>query len=246
MPGDLRSSGAMQIADLARRLAGLHDEPEARQLLVTEAVAVFGCTAAGFGRRPAGSSSQNGSPPVPAGRLEFTFGGEPGVVAQLTGAMRAMPEAIALTALRQEDPVVIGDLTADHRWSEYAAAMLRRLPVRSLLAHRVQLSGTALGVLVLHSTEADFFDADSCELAGMLAGQAALALALLAGRVKNRNLTIALETGREIGQAMGILMATRKITGDRAFELLKSTSQQAHVKLRAVAREVILTGQLPA
>jgi len=242
VPGDLRLPGALQVADLARRMAGLTGEPEARQLLVTEAVTIFGCTAARFGRTPAGSSSQ---PAAPTGRLEFTFGGEPGVVAELTGAMQAMPEAIALAALRQDGPIVIADLAADSRWSDYAAAMLLRLPVRSLLAHQVQLAGTTFGVLVLHSTEADFFDAGSSELAGALAGQAALALGLLAGRVKNRNLTIALETSREIGQAMGILMATRKITSDRAFELLKGTSQQAHVKLRAVAREVILTGQLP-
>ena len=167
------------------------------------------------------------------------------MVAQLTGAMQAMPEAIALAALRQDCPIVIADLAADSRWSEYAAAMLQRLPVRSLLAHQVQLSGTVFGVLVLHSTEADFFDAVSRNWPAHWPVRPRWRSGCSpAGSRTATSPSPWRPAGRSV-RSLGILMATRKITSDGAFELLKRTSQQAHVKLRAVAREVILTGQLP-
>jgi AmiR/NasT family two-component response regulator len=45
---------------------------------------------------------------------------------------------------------------------------------------------------------------------------------------------------------MGILMASHKITADAAFDLLRNASQRGHVKLREVAKDVVLTGQLPS
>lgn len=59
------------------------------------------------------------------------------------------------------------------------------------------------------------------------------------------NLRIALESSRQIGTAIGILMVTYKITGDAAFDVLKAVSQRLHRKLRLVAEEVVLTGTLP-
>ena len=48
-----------------------------------------------------------------------------------------------------------------------------------------------------------------------------------------------------IGQAKGILMATRKVDVDAAFELLRSVSNDLNRKLRAVAADVVRTGALP-
>jgi hypothetical protein len=58
------------------------------------------------------------------------------------------------------------------------------------------------------------------------------------------NLRIALETNRQIGTAMGILMASRKLTSDRAFDLLRRASQHSHRKLHSLALEVIDTGTI--
>jgi len=40
-------------------------------------------------------------------------------------------------------------------------------------------------------------------------------------------------------------MATRHVGADAAFELLRTTSQHLNVKLRTVAENVALTGELP-
>jgi hypothetical protein len=55
---------------------------------------------------------------------------------------------------------------------------------------------------------------------------------------------VALESSRRIGQALGILMATYKLTDEQAFDLLRGASQHTHHKLRDIAEEVCTTGTL--
>ena len=61
---------------------------------------------------------------------------------------------------------------------------------------------------------------------------------------KANNLHRALDSNREIGAAMGILMARHQLTSDQAFDLLRRTSQRAHRKVVAIAADVIETGEL--
>lgn len=48
-----------------------------------------------------------------------------------------------------------------------------------------------------------------------------------------------------IGQAKGVLMQTRHLTEDEAFDHLRRASQLANRKLRDVAEQVALTGAVP-
>lgn len=54
----------------------------------------------------------------------------------------------------------------------------------------------------------------------------------------------ALVSARRIGAAVGILMGTRRLTDDQAFELLCRASQHRNRKLREIAEEVMHTGTL--
>jgi signal transduction histidine kinase/DNA-binding response OmpR family regulator len=58
-------------------------------------------------------------------------------------------------------------------------------------------------------------------------------------------LALALRTNRRIGMALGILMAGRGVTSDEAFELLRRRSANHNIKLRDLAEDVLLTGELP-
>lgn len=60
------------------------------------------------------------------------------------------------------------------------------------------------------------------------------------------NLEIALKSNRDIGTALGILMAAHLVTQDQAFTMLRTVSQHTHRKLRDVANDVIFTGVLNA
>lgn len=98
----------------------------------------------------------------------------------------------------------------------------------------------------IRPTEADVL------VARLLADQAAARLrldsldtALQKQLTRARNLEEALTTNREIGQAIGILMATHHVTAEQAFEQLRTASQHTHRKLREIAADVAETGALP-
>jgi AmiR/NasT family two-component response regulator len=63
-------------------------------------------------------------------------------------------------------------------------------------------------------------------------------------RAEVHNLKIALSTSRRIGMAMGILMATHRITDDEAFDRISTASQHSQTKLHNLAEAIILTGAL--
>jgi ANTAR domain-containing protein len=60
-------------------------------------------------------------------------------------------------------------------------------------------------------------------------------------RDKITNLETALITARRIGAAMGVLMFSRHVPDEQAFDLLREASQRAHRKLRDIAEDVVFT-----
>jgi AmiR/NasT family two-component response regulator len=72
-----------------------------------------------------------------------------------------------------------------------------------------------------------------------------LRAALQEAREQNRHLTEALRTNRQIGMAIGIVMATEKLTEEQAFRRLTQVSQRANRKLRDLAEEVVYSGLVP-
>ncbi|MEP7035788.1 MAG: ATP-binding protein [Actinomycetota bacterium] len=61
---------------------------------------------------------------------------------------------------------------------------------------------------------------------------------------RSANLERALSSNRQIGAAIGILMALHKLTKEAAFALLRETSNKRNRSLRDVADQVVLTGSL--
>jgi signal transduction histidine kinase/DNA-binding response OmpR family regulator len=55
----------------------------------------------------------------------------------------------------------------------------------------------------------------------------------------------ALRTNRTTGTAVGVVMARYELDAERAFQVLKRTSQQSNRKLHDIAAEVVRTGALP-
>jgi hypothetical protein len=64
-------------------------------------------------------------------------------------------------------------------------------------------------------------------------------------RCKIANLEAALVSARRIGAAVGVLMTRYRVTDAQAFDLLRIASQHENRKLRDIAEDVILTGELP-
>ena len=64
---------------------------------------------------------------------------------------------------------------------------------------------------------------------------------LLASEAKENAATLraGLVSNREIGKAIGLLMAMHSITDDQAFEMLSKVSQEMNIKLAEVASQVV-------
>lgn len=58
------------------------------------------------------------------------------------------------------------------------------------------------------------------------------------------NLRTALASNRQIGAAIGVIMATERVTHEEAFDRLREASQRTHRKLRDLADDVLYTGVL--
>jgi hypothetical protein len=138
------------------------------------------------------------------------------------------------------------DLRHDDRWPEYGERVSRELGMRSMLSYRLGHDiGDRVDGLNMYSNEVAAFGERS-ELVGlMLATHGALAVALTANRERVENLQKALLSNREIGVAMGVLMARHRITREQAFGLLRMASQNSNRKLHDVALQVADTGALP-
>jgi hypothetical protein len=139
------------------------------------------------------------------------------------------------------------DLRSDDRWPEFGRRAAREVGVVSMLSIRLYTESD-LGLIAglnMYSDQSGAFDAASETIGVLLATHGALAVGRASAQDKADNLLIALKNSREIGIAMGILMAHSKVTRDQAFDLLRIVSQHSHRKVADLATEIADTGKLP-
>ncbi|MFI8931683.1 GAF and ANTAR domain-containing protein [Streptomyces sp. NPDC053474] len=120
------------------------------------------------------------------------------------------------------------------RWPAYAPRA-HRLGVGSMMGFLLFTEDADLGALNLYSHEPGAFS-EASELAGwLLASHAAVAFSSARTHAQMQQ---AVATRHVIGEAMGILMGSHRLTEEQAFDVLRRYSQENNVKLREVARLV--------
>ncbi|WP_367123119.1 GAF and ANTAR domain-containing protein [Streptomyces phytohabitans] len=143
-----------------------------------------------------------------------------------------------------EEPVFrIPDLAAqEQRWPRFAPEA-RELGIGSMMGFLLFTDDeNDFGALNLYSRKPGAFTEDS-EMAGwLLASHAAVAFS---GARTHGRMEYAVATRHTIGQAMGILMNSRNLTSEQAFDVLRRYSQERNIKLREVARQLNEQGSLP-
>lgn len=160
--------------------------------------------------------------------------------------LAGVPQATHWPALHSGEPLRVDDLLTEDRWPELRnRSRDAGLSFRSAVAYPLHVDSGPLGALVLYSDKPHFFHDDLLDVGAVLAAHAAVALESAHAADEVHHLSIALSTNRTVGMAIGILMAQHKITSDEAFLLLRVASQHAHRKLRDLAEDVVLTGELP-
>ncbi|MFB7090478.1 GAF and ANTAR domain-containing protein [Streptomyces sp. NPDC056296] len=135
----------------------------------------------------------------------------------------------------------IADFTQTQpRWPAYAP-QAHELGVGSMMGFLLYTEDEELGALDLYSRKPGAFTENSETAGWMLASHAAVALA---GARTHAQMDQAIATRHTIGEAMGILMSSRRLTENQAFDVLRRYSQDHNIKLREVARRVCETGHV--
>jgi GAF domain-containing protein len=154
-----------------------------------------------------------------------------------------------LHAARTGEMVEIGDTRTDPRWPDYMPRAAERGALSSLSVPLPVDEDEVSGALNIYAREPHAFGEDSRAAAGRFAPYATVAAGNLyvyrSARDLAANLRIALETRAVIDQAKGILMERHKLTPDQAFQALATASSRTNRKVRAIAEDLVRTGELP-
>ena len=177
--------------------------------------------------------------------VPFTVAGSSALTYRLDGLQWETGEGPGLQTLTESDMSRADDLASDPRWPHFGPRAVQETGVRAMFSVRLHLSAAERGALNFYATRAGAFTDLDIAVGSIFAAYASLALVNVAFQTKAANLEVAVESNRQIGMAVGILMARELWTSDQAFSQLKVAIQHLNRKLAEIAAEVTLTGALP-
>lgn len=223
---------ANSFGELGTDLAGHRKPDEALALVTGRAVAVVpGAQDAAVTRGRPGNFqtvAATSDRPLQVDQIQYQLGSGP-----------------CVDAVIQDRVFRTGDLGSDPRWPEFGRLAVQRVGVHSMLSFRIFLEDNDLiAAINLYSTDRDAFSIESEQTALLLATHSVALLTNSRQQKKIENLERALASSREIGVAIGILMATHRLTEGQAFDLLRVASQRHQRRLADIARDVTYTGTL--
>jgi hypothetical protein len=161
------------------------------------------------------------------------------IAARIDAFERELGDGPCLDAIEDEAAYVDSDLTDGSPWPELTARVLSETPVRGMAGFRMMASNKKTGALNLFSDQPGKLTRQSVNEAILLVSFASVALMAAGEQQTALTLRRGLESNREIGKAIGLLMAFHKVDEDAAFGMLRQASQDMNVKVSQVAREVV-------
>jgi AmiR/NasT family two-component response regulator len=215
-----------QFAVLAQRLRDGKSADEIQQIVVESAVQLIdGCDRAAIG--------------VLDGERFRSAAATDDVMRLIDELQNEVGEGPCLEASVDNVVQVDNDIATGSKWPRLAAIVVERTPVRAMLAVPLVDEGRRSGALNIFADRIDAFDGEAVDNAAILAAFASVALSGAGHAARAEQLEVGMATNREIGAAVGILMATHNITQDQAFELLSNASQRLNRKLRDIASGIV-------
>ncbi|AWK72097.1 antitermination regulator [Rhodococcus oxybenzonivorans] len=162
------------------------------------------------------------------------------VAARVDELERSENEGPCVDAIVEETPQLVPDLAAAHEWPRLVRRVLAETPVRGAAGFRLVVRRRKVGALNLFADTPGALTAASVEQGIMLASFAAVALTAAHEHLEAETLRAGLTSNREIGKALGLMMAFHNITEDQALAILQATSQEMNIKISALAEEIIV------
>lgn len=153
---------------------------------------------------------------------------------------RTLGAGPCVDAVEDETPQLAPDLSdEDAPWPALRGAVLASTPVRGMLGFRILRDRRKVAALNLFSDRAGGFTDHEVDQASVLAAFCAVALQSSLEKLEIRTLREGLASNREIGKAVGLLMAYHKINDDEAYAILRTTSNELNTKLSHVAGKIV-------
>jgi hypothetical protein len=131
------------------------------------------------------------------------------------------------------------DITDGTSWPLLAERVVAETPVRGMAGYRILVGDRKAGALNLYSDTPGAFTPDVGRMGAIMAAFASVALAAATEHESANSLRGALDSNREIGKAVGLLMATNGIGDQEAFDMLREASSTLNLRLALVARRVV-------
>jgi hypothetical protein len=139
----------------------------------------------------------------------------------------------------EPDQHLCTDLTSGSKWPALALRIRQETTVKGMAGFRLRRDGAKVGALNVFSDTPGALSQHSLDQAIVLSAFASIAMAALERGEEAVTLRRGLESNREIGKAIGLLMAMHGISDDQAFEMLAKVSQEMNIKLAEVASQVV-------
>lgn len=131
------------------------------------------------------------------------------------------------------------DLAVSSAWPRLTEFVLARTPVRGGAGVRILVDDEKVGALNVWSDVPGRLDMTCADRAMVLASFASLAVAAGHHREQAETLRVGLRSNREIGKAVGLLMAFHKVDEAKAWEILRETSRDLNQKVSEVAQTIV-------
>jgi GAF domain-containing protein len=176
-----------------------------------------------------------------AGRADTIVKSAPFVKA-IDDIQYGLGEGPCISAAENRRTMRSGSLGADPRWPRFGPKA-DRLGVHSVLSLPLVVGDMVVGAMNVYAHAPDSFDERSEELGQLFAVPAAIAVQNAQILAQTRRLAVSLQaalTSQEvIDQAIGIMRGRNGISAEEAYSRLRQRSLAEHVKVSAVAADVV-------
>jgi hypothetical protein len=152
---------------------------------------------------------------------------------------REVGDGPCLDAINDEAAYVDSDLTDGSPWPTLHERVLAETPVRGMAGFRLIDAQKKTGALNLFSDTPGALTSTSVDQAIMLVSFVSVALMAAQEKLSAETLRAGLASNREIGKAIGLMMAFHHVDDETAFTILRQASQDMNIKITEVAREII-------
>lgn len=152
---------------------------------------------------------------------------------------REVGEGPCVDAINEEAAQLDADLSQVSTWPRLRERVVNETPVRGMAGFRLIVDQRKVGALNLFSDRPNGLDDASVDQASVLAAFVSVALIAAANKQQARSLREGLASNREIGKAIGLMMAFHKVGDEEAFEILRKASQDMNLKIREIAGQIV-------